>query len=41
MTLFNTRDVESLEAIIQDGEAWPDFLTREHTDRYRHLPFHN
>jgi hypothetical protein len=41
VTLLNTRDVESLEAVIQHGEAWPDFLTRKHTDLYRHLPFHN
>ena len=41
VSVLNTRDVESLEAIIQDGEMWPDFLTRKHTDRYRYLPFHN
>lgn len=41
VTLLNTRDVESLEAIIQDGEEWPDFLSRKHTNRYRFLPFHN
>lgn len=41
VTLLNTRDVESLEALIQDGEAWPDLLTRKHTGRYRFVPFHN
>jgi len=41
VTLMNTRDVESLEAIIGDGEEWPDFLFRKHTPLYRHLPFHN
>src|SRR5262249_32020907 len=28
VTLLNTRDVEALEAVISDGTAWPDFLTR-------------
>jgi hypothetical protein len=41
VTMMNTRDVESLEAIIGDGEEWPDFLFRKHTPRYRYLPFHN
>lgn len=41
VTLMNTRDVESLEAIIGDGEVWPDFLSRKHTPKYRYLPFHN
>jgi hypothetical protein len=41
VTLMNTRDVESLEAIIGYGEEWPDFLFRKHTPKYRFLPFHN
>jgi hypothetical protein len=41
VTLMNTRDAESLEAIIGDGEEWPDFLFRKHTPKYRYLPFHN
>lgn len=42
VTLLGVRDVESLEAAIADaGEAWPDFLTRKHTDRYRDVSFHN
>jgi hypothetical protein len=41
VTLMNTRDVESLEAIVGGGEEWPDFLFRKHTPRYRYLPFHN
>jgi hypothetical protein len=41
VTLMNTRDVESLEAIVGDGEEWPDFLFRKHTPKYRYLPFHN
>lgn len=41
VTLLNTRDVESIEAIIQDGTAWPDLLTRKHTERYVDDSFHN
>jgi hypothetical protein len=42
VTLLNTRDVESIEAIIQgDGVAWPDFLTRKHTARHAEDSFHN
>jgi hypothetical protein len=41
VTMMNTRDVESLEAIIGDGEEWPDVLFRKHTPMYRYLPFHN
>jgi hypothetical protein len=41
VTMMNTRDVESLEAIIGGGEEWPDFLYRKHTPKYRYLPFHN
>lgn len=41
VTLLNTRDVEALEAIIQDGSAWPDFMTRKHTERHADDSFHN
>lgn len=41
VTLLNTRDVESIEAIVQDGAAWPDFLTRKHTERHVDDSFHN
>ena len=41
VTLLNTRDIESIEAIIQNGAAWPDFLTRKHTDRHADDSFHN
>ncbi len=41
VTLLNTRDVESIEAIIKDGAAWPDFLTRKHTERHLNDSFHN
>jgi hypothetical protein len=41
ITLLNTRDVESIEAIIQDGAAWPDFLTRKHTERHADDSFHS
>ncbi|MFQ5891095.1 MAG: hypothetical protein ACE5JR_13795 [Gemmatimonadota bacterium] len=41
VTMLNTRDVESVEAIIQDGTAWPDFLTRKHTERHVNDSFHN
>lgn len=41
VTLLNTRDVESIEAIIQDGASWPDFLTRKHTERHVDDSFHN
>lgn len=41
VTLLNTRDIESIEAIIQDGAAWPDFLTRKHSERHVDDSFHN
>jgi hypothetical protein len=41
VTLLNTRDVESIEAIVKAGAAWPDFLTRKHTDRHVDDSFHN
>jgi hypothetical protein len=41
VTLLNTRDIESIEAIVQDGAAWPDFLTRKHTERHVDDSFHN
>jgi hypothetical protein len=41
VTLLTTRDVESIEGIIQDGAAWPDLLTRKHTERYADDSFHN
>ena len=41
VTLLNTRDVESIEAIVQDGAAWPDLLTRKHTERHIDDSFHN
>jgi hypothetical protein len=41
VTLLNTRDVESIEGIIWHGTAWPDFLTRKHTERYSDDSFHN
>lgn len=41
VTLLNTRDVESIEAIVQDGTAWPDFLTRKHTERHVDDSFHD
>lgn len=41
VTLLNTREVESIEAIIQDGTAWPDFLTRKHSERHVGDSFHN
>jgi hypothetical protein len=39
--LLNTRDAESIEAIVQDGARWPDFLTRKHTARHVDDSFHN
>src|SRR6266852_3870087 len=41
VALLNTRDVESIEAIIKDGAAWPDYLTRKHTERHLNDSFHN
>jgi hypothetical protein len=41
VTLLNTRDVEAIEALVQDGTAWPDFLTRKHTPRHVDDSFHN
>jgi len=41
VTLLNTRDIESIEAILWDGGAWPDLLTRKHTPRYADDSFHN
>ena len=41
VTLLTTRDVDSIEGIIWDGGAWPDLLTRKHTDRHVDDSFHN
>jgi len=41
VTLLTTRDVESIEGIIWDGAAWPDLLTRKHTERHADDSFHN
>jgi hypothetical protein len=41
VTLLTTRDVESIEGIIWAGGAWPDLLTRKHTERYADDSFHN
>jgi hypothetical protein len=41
VTLLTTRDVESIEAIVWDGAAWPDLLTRKHTARHVDDSFHN
>lgn len=41
VTLLTTRDVESIEGIIWDGGAWPDLLTRKHTERHADDSFHN
>jgi hypothetical protein len=39
ITLLDARDVESIEALIKDGEVWPDLLTRKQTDLYRFFHF--
>jgi hypothetical protein len=41
VTLLNARDIEALEAIIWNGGAWPDLLTRKHTPRHVDDSFHN
>ena len=41
VTLLTTRDVDSIEGIMWDGGAWPDLLTRKHTDRHVDDSFHN
>ena len=41
VTIINTRDVESIEAVVQHGAAWSDFLTRKHTERHVDDSFHN
>jgi len=41
VTLLNTRDIEWLEGLIVDGEAWADVISRKHSERYRLIPFHN
>jgi hypothetical protein len=41
VTLLTTRDVDSIEGIIWDGDAWPDLLTRKHTERHVDDSFHN
>ncbi len=41
VTLLTTRDVDSIEGIMWDGGAWPDLLTRKHTERHVDDSFHN
>ena len=41
VSLLTARDVESIEGIIWNGGAWPDLLTRKHTERYADDSFHN
>jgi len=41
VTFLSVRDAENMEALILAGEAWPDLLTRKHTEKYQRLPFHN
>src|SRR5713101_1710440 len=41
VTLLTTREVESVEGIIWDCAAWPDLLTRKHTERHVDDSFHN
>lgn len=41
VTLLNARDIELLEAMIEEGEEWPDALTRKTTEKYQFLTFNN
>ena len=41
VTLLNARDIELLEAMIEEGEEWPDALTRKTTEKYQFLSFNN